>query len=133
MGAVSQGVGYVLSDGVGMNLLPSTFLAIALLAAPLAVLAGDGARQITSDASRNDRPAWSPDGSQLAFDSDRSGNKDIWVTSANGGPATRITTEPEDEFDAAWSPDGSAKFRFLAQCSRALFHCASMGRWRQLR
>ena len=34
-------------------------------------------RQITDF---GERPVWSPDGKKLAFDSDRSGNRDIWVT-----------------------------------------------------
>jgi Tol biopolymer transport system component len=52
------------------------------------------------------RPAWSPSGLWIAFDSARSGNPDIWVI-ANGGPtAVRITTDPGSDTDPTWSGDG---------------------------
>ena len=35
--------------------------------------------QLTTDPAIDAGPAWSPDGTQIAFDSDRSGNSDIWV------------------------------------------------------
>jgi len=51
-------------------------------------------------------PAWSPDGSRIAF---RRGDN-IWVMSADGTGATRITTctlPCVDSFSPVWSPDGS--------------------------
>jgi Tol biopolymer transport system component len=65
------------------------------------------ARQITNDSANNDIPAWLPDGSQIAFTSDRSWNNDIWVVPATGGPARQITTDPDDAGYPTWSPDGS--------------------------
>jgi dipeptidyl aminopeptidase/acylaminoacyl peptidase len=64
-------------------------------------------------------PAWSPDGSQIAFvskrgtgDLDRNNNTDIWVIDAKvGAQARQVTTSPDpDEGPLAWSPDG----RFIA-------------------
>ncbi len=60
-------------------------------------------------------PAWSPDGSQIAFvskrgtgDLDRSNNTDIWVIDAKIGAKPRqVTTSPNPEQGPlAWSPDG---------------------------
>jgi Tol biopolymer transport system component len=36
-------------------------------------------------------PSWSSDGSQIAFDSDRDGNRDIYVMNADGRRQTRLT------------------------------------------
>ena len=51
--------------------------------------------------------SWSPDGSKIAFHSNRSGNFEIYVMSAGGGGATRITDSPASDTFAAWSPDGT--------------------------
>ncbi|HEX4567520.1 MAG TPA: S9 family peptidase [Vicinamibacterales bacterium] len=60
-------------------------------------------------------PAWSPDGSQIAFvskrgtgDLDRSNNTDIWAIDAKvGAKARQVTTSPNPEQGPlAWSPDG---------------------------
>jgi Tol biopolymer transport system component len=53
------------------------------------------------------QPAWSPDGSMIAFASDRSGNWDIWVIPASGGVATQVTTAPAHDWTPTWSPDGN--------------------------
>jgi Tol biopolymer transport system component len=57
-------------------------------------------RQITEglDVSR--------DGRWLAFDSDRSGNQDIYKMPLAGGEPEQLTTDPQDDFGPAWSPDG---------------------------
>jgi WD40-like Beta Propeller Repeat len=52
-------------------------------------------------------PAWSPDGSKLAFTSDRNGNSDVYVMAADGGNQTRLTNNPASDSFPAWSPDGS--------------------------
>jgi Tol biopolymer transport system component len=48
----------------------------------------------------------SPDGRWLAFDSDRSGNQDIYRWPLAGGEPERLTQSPSDEFWPQWSPDG---------------------------
>jgi TolB protein len=53
------------------------------------------------------RPAWSPNGGWLAFDSNRSGNSDIWVIAFGGGTAVRITSDPGIDLDPTWSADGT--------------------------
>jgi dipeptidyl aminopeptidase/acylaminoacyl peptidase len=76
--------------------------------------AGGKEKQITSGEDWNDTdPQWSPDGSRIAFVSDRSGheyddshNKDVWVISADGGPLTKISDHAFDDDMPRWSPDG---------------------------
>ena len=68
-------------------------------------------RQLVINAGTNDiEPAWSPDGSKIAFTSDRSptGNGGIWVVNADGTGLTVLTPEPGlSNAKPAWSPDGS--------------------------
>ena len=64
--------------------------------------------QITSAAGVEIFPAWSPDGAQLAFQSDQSGNFDIWVAHLGGGaPVNRTEGRAEVDTMPSWSPDGS--------------------------
>jgi TolB protein len=52
-------------------------------------------------------PAWSPDGTRIAFASRRGGNFDIYVTGADGTGTRRVTSAGVDEASPTWSPDGS--------------------------
>jgi dipeptidyl aminopeptidase/acylaminoacyl peptidase len=72
------------------------------------------AKQITEGNDWNDSdPQWSPDGTRLAFVSNRTGkeydenrNTDVWVISAEGGPLTKISDHDEADNQPRWSPDG---------------------------
>ena len=55
-------------------------------------------------------PAWSPDGSQIAFVSDRDGNSEIYVMDADGENLTRLTNDPGDDYGPTWSPYGRIAF-----------------------
>ena len=61
-----------------------------------------------SPASRfaNINPAWSPDGTRLLFQSERSGGTDIYVMNADGTGLARLTDHPAADTHARWSPDG---------------------------
>ena len=50
---------------------------------------GGTATQLTTQASYECSPIWSPDSKQIAFASDRNGNFDLFVMSADGGAARR--------------------------------------------
>ncbi len=68
---------------------------------------GASAIPFTSGPKSDRHPRWSPDGSQLAFISDRSGKPQIWVMSAWGGEARQVTRFREGVNSApVWSPDG---------------------------
>jgi len=49
-------------------------------------------------------PSWSPDGTQIAYRSDRGDESEIWVMNANGTGQRRLTAG----LSPAWSPDGSS-------------------------
>ncbi len=53
-------------------------------------------------------PVWSPDGSHIAFASDRYGNFDVFVMPASGGEATRLTFHSADDTPTSFTPDGAA-------------------------
>jgi Ca2+-binding RTX toxin-like protein len=59
--------------------------------------------------SDND-PAWSPDGTRIAFDGSRDdpGNQDVYVMNADGTGVRRLTSDLADDSHPAWAPDGSA-------------------------
>lgn len=63
--------------------------------------------QLTSDSAQDVMPKFSPDGSTVAFASNRSGNWDIYVMPVAGGNAVRLTDSPGHELHPSWSPDGS--------------------------
>jgi Tol biopolymer transport system component len=68
---------------------------------------GSGLRQVTDDSYRNRWPAWSPDGKQLAFFSNRGGNFDVWVVRPDGGGLHQLThTQHGSLTHPVWSPDG---------------------------
>ena len=50
--------------------------------------------------------SWSPDGSYLAIDSDRTGNGEVFLIRPNGSSPTQITWTPGEEVAPVWSPDG---------------------------
>ena len=52
-------------------------------------------------------PAWSPDGEQIAFATDRDGNLEIYVMAADGSNPTRLTDNPAEDSNPGWSPDGN--------------------------
>ena len=55
-------------------------------------------------------PAMSPDGRWVAFTSDRGGQMDLWIVSAQGGDARRVTNDLAEEVAPDWSPDGSTLY-----------------------
>ena len=69
---------------------------------------GGVATSLTVGSSHNTMPVWSPDGSKIAFASDRNGNFDVYVMPAEGGEATRLTFHSADETPASFTPDGKA-------------------------
>ena len=52
-------------------------------------------------------PAWSPDGSKIAFESFRDGQAEIYVMNANGTGLIRLTNNPAFDGHPTWSPDGT--------------------------
>jgi len=77
---------------------------------------GSNITRLTNTPGHNNGcPAWSPDGSRIAFSSDRDGAQvnafdtyDIYVMAADGSSVTRLTNTPgHDNTCPRWSPDGT--------------------------
>jgi dipeptidyl aminopeptidase/acylaminoacyl peptidase len=72
----------------------------------LADLRTGATRQLTNSRKSSQSPAWSPDGSRLAFISDRSDKRQIYVINPAAGEAEPLTSGDEGVGNFAWSPDG---------------------------
>jgi dipeptidyl aminopeptidase/acylaminoacyl peptidase len=98
-------------------------------------LSGKTLTQVTSGDYDDSEPAWSPDGKQLAFtsnrskpDPDRTYNTDVWVVAADntdkGTHLTQVTTNLGSDQQPAWSPDGKW-IAYVTQTEPKLFQYAT--------
>lgn len=62
-------------------------------------------QHITQEMYTDTSPAWSPDGSKIAFMSDRDGGSDIYLMNPDGTELEAVAHEPSRETMPAWSPD----------------------------
>jgi tricorn protease len=90
----------------------------------VAGLDGTNVRRLTSGQGVS-RPAFSPDGTLIAFSAQYDGNVDVYVVPAAGGVPTRLTWHPMPDLVQGFTPDGSA---VLFTSARAVFS----GRYQQL-
>jgi TolB protein len=82
-------------------------------------LDGGSHRQLTDDETGDGSPAWSPDGTKIAFVSNRAESarclfhdcagytNELYVMDSDGGDVTRLTETPHEEASPSWSPDGT--------------------------
>ena len=68
---------------------------------------------LTNNAQDDARPVWSPDGTKIAFESDRVGNNKIYVMNADGTNPVRLAQGDGDDGSPTWSPDGT-KIAFVS-------------------
>lgn len=69
---------------------------------------GSNPIQLTDDPSYDFTPAWSPDGTEIAFESYRDTGSDIYKMNENGTGQTNLTNDPTAILSSpAWSPDGT--------------------------
>jgi Tol biopolymer transport system component len=72
---------------------------------------GANVRRLTNDPGVDYDPAWSPNGTQIAFTSTRrGGNRDIWVMNADGSSPRLLLDDPHVEGNPSWSRDGRIAF-----------------------
>src|SRR5262249_14647084 len=64
-------------------------------------------RRLTTSDKKDRHPRWHPEGKQILFESNRSGDFQLWVIDLDGGEARQLTTISTEANNAIWSPDGS--------------------------
>lgn len=74
---------------------------------------GENMINLTNDPAGDSFEAWSPDGQQILFTSDREGTLAIYVMSVEGGEPTRLTELESANGGPDWSPDGT-KIAFMS-------------------
>lgn len=72
------------------------------------VMNADGSEvsQLTNDPAMDFDPAWSPDGTQIAFRSHRDGNEEVYLMNADGSDQHNLSNATGGDYSPAWSPDG---------------------------
>ncbi len=64
--------------------------------------------QLTSDSGAFEaNPVYSPDGDWVLFESDVTGNRDLWLIPASGGEPRQLTSDKGFDSAPFWSPDGT--------------------------
>jgi uncharacterized repeat protein (TIGR01451 family) len=63
--------------------------------------------QITTDPAADQRPNWAPGDGTIVFDSDRTGNLDLWTVPSGGGTELQWTTDILRDQHPDYSPDGT--------------------------
>jgi len=94
------------------RLLP--LLTLATVAAVLAAVGHDSApagadqlqRQLVSHPADDRCPRWAPDESVIAFESNRTGNWDLFIVRPDGSRLERLTDSEADDRFPTWSPAG---------------------------
>ena len=71
---------------------------------------GSGVVQLTDNGAQDWWPSFSPDGTQIAFSSDRDGNREIYTMNADGTAQTNRSNHPTEDDNADWGSNGKITF-----------------------
>lgn len=65
------------------------------------------------------RGSWSPDQKQVAFNSDRGGEMNIWIAKVTDGATRQLTEGPGGDYQPQWAPDGEHLVFFSSRAGNA--------------
>src|SRR5262249_7689264 len=77
---------------------------------------GSGKQQITNAGGVSNDPVWSPNGTKIAFESNRGGAYDIYEMTPDASGVRALPNHPALDASPAWSPDGT-KIAFVSERS----------------
>jgi len=87
--------------------------------------------RLTDFAGLEESPSFSPDGKSVAFVSDSTGSRQIWIRLVTGGPPLRITNGPGAHLEPRWSPDSASLIYFTpppeGDAQGALWEVSALG------
>jgi Tol biopolymer transport system component len=89
------------SDGIAFAYAPES-------TSHIFVTRGGELVQVTDSDGSELAPAWSPDHSRIAFQSNRDGNWEIYVANADGTDVRRLTNDDAKDGEPSWTPDGDS-------------------------
>jgi Tol biopolymer transport system component len=78
-----------------------------IFVSPVALAQVGEVQNLTNHPAEDFHPRWSPDGTRIAFASDRDGDFEIYTMNVDGTDLRRLTHNPaSDTHPGSWSPDG---------------------------
>jgi Tol biopolymer transport system component len=83
-------------------------------------------QELITTTREDSRGAWSPDGKTIAFNSDRTGEMNIWLHSLETRQSRQLTKGPGGDFQANWSPDGKQIAFFSSRAGTADIWCVDL-------
>jgi TolB protein len=84
---------------------------------------GSNPQNLTNDPAYDGWPAWSPDGTKIAFASNRRGNHRIYVMDADGENVLPIVHDEGRATAPTWSPDGSSVYFSICASEDGVVGC----------
>ena len=84
---------------------------------------GSGVRRLTRSPAFDGSPTVSPDGTRVAFESDRDGDPEIYTMRLDGTHVTQVTHNDWIDFNPSWSPSGR-RLAYQSDAGRGFEHSA---------
>ena len=89
-------------------------------------LANGEPQEVITTTREDSRGSWSPDGKLIAFNSDRTGEMNIWLHNLDTRQSKQLTSGGGGDFQANWSPDQSKIVFFSSRAGTADIWCVNV-------